>query len=426
MLSGEFAALDAATGREIWRVRNSDWRTGISFSGPPLVAGDLVLVGAAGGPSGSRGSLTAYDAATGRLIWRGWSTGPDREVLIDGTANPAYSSHQGRDLGLATWIGDAWRRGGGEPSGWLSWDPALDLVYSGTGPPAPPNPLARPRDNKWTSSIVARDRSTGRVRWAYQLTPHDQWGYGAASENILADLTIGGVPVRALVHFGRNGFVYTLDRATGRLLTAERFGPVNWASAIDPGSGLPSLDPRYGAPRGTGMTTGICPAPVGMKSGQPAAHSPPSGLFFLPLNNLCMDLAIAPGGFGTVARVTGGPGNVRGRFVAWNAAAAALVWENREQFPVAGGALATAGGLVFYGTLDGWFKAVDQSSGRELWKFSAPAGILGSPITWLGPDGRQYVAVLTGLGGWWTSGADGALPELAGGPTGGSLLVFGL
>ncbi len=396
ILPGELAALDARTGREIWRVRNSDWRTGATLPGPPLVAGNLVLVGTGG--SGAAGYLTAYDAMNGRLVWRGWTTGPDSLVRLDGPANAAYPSHQDRELGVRTWAGDQWKRGGGG-TGWLSWDPRLNLVYAGTGPPAPPNPAARPGDNKWTSSIMARDLATGRVRWILQLTPHDQWGYGAANENILADLTIGAQPVTALVHFDRNGFVYTVDRATGKLLMAERFGPLNWASVVDLAGARPVVEPGFEAPRGGRATEGVCPSAIGMKGPAPAAYAAPANLFFVPVNNLCMDMTILPGGNGVGVTITPGPGNVSGRLVAWNAEQAALQWENREEAPISGGVLTTAGGLVFYGTLNGWFKATDQSSGRELWKFQAPAGILGSPIAFLGPDGKQYIAVLSGTGG---------------------------
>jgi PQQ-dependent dehydrogenase (methanol/ethanol family) len=427
ILSGELAALDARTGREIWRVRNSDWRSGATLAGAPLVAGNLVLVGVSGAENGVRGYLTAYDAMNGRLVWRGWSTGPDSTILLDGPANPVYSTHRNRDLGVSTWTGGSgWQWGGGTPSGWLSFDPALDLVFYGTDQPAPANPAARPGDNKWTSSIFARELATGRVRWILQLTPHDQWGYGAANENILADLIIGAEPVKALVHFDRNGFVYTIDRATGKLLTAERFGPVNWSRLIDQASGLPVLDPRYRAPGGTAKTADICPASIGMKFFQPAAYSPQTSLFFVPANNLCMDMEIRPGGSDVAVTAKAGPGNTRGRFLAWNAATAALVWENREPLGVAGGALATAGGLVFYGTLDGWLKALDQTSGRELWKYRTPSGIVGNPIAFLGPDGKEYIAVLSGLGGWWGLGGNGAFPELAGtGSPTGVLTVFG-
>ncbi len=420
ILRGELAALDARTGREIWRVRNADGRTGATLTSAPLVAGDLVIVGVSGASNGVRGYLTAYDAANGRLVWRAWSTGPDTDALIDGPANTAYASHQGRDLGRSTWPGDAWRHGGGTPSGWLSYDAGLGLVFYGTDEPAPPNPAARPGDNKWTSSILARDVATGKLRWALQLTPHDQWGYGAASENILVDLTIGRSPVRALVHFDRNGFVYTIDRSVGKLLTSERFGPLNWSLSVDPGTATPRLDPRYAAPRGTATTAGVCPASAGGNTPPPAAAVPASGWFFVPLDNLCMDLAVMPGGRDLAVTLKPGPGNVRSRVIAWNAASTALVWETREPLPVTGGTLATAGGLVFYGTLDGWLKALDQNTGRELWKYRTPTGILGSPISFLGPDGKQYIAVLSGL-------AADALPDAsAGGPTMGMLTVFGL
>ncbi|MGQ0703714.1 MAG: PQQ-dependent dehydrogenase, methanol/ethanol family [Gemmatimonadales bacterium] len=422
LLTGELAALDAATGREIWRVRNSDFRAGATLPGAPLVARDLVIVGGSGAEQGVRGQLTAYDALTGRQVWRGWSTGPDTDLLLDGPANPAYPSHQARDLGVTSWLGQQWRTGGGTASGWLSYDPALDLVFYGTDQPAPPNPQARPGDNKWTASLMARSRATGKVRWALQLTPHDQWGYGAANENILVDLTVRGNPVKALVHFDRNGFAYTIDRASGRVLLAEKYGPANWASRVDPGSALPVLDPKYG-----GLGTDICPGGIGMKFLQPAAFSPLTNLFYVPLNNLCMDLEVRPGAAAPVPRMKPGPGRNRGRFIAWDAATATIAWEIREPLAVASGALATAGGLVFYGTLDGWLKALDQRTGQELWKYKTPSGILGSPIAFLGPDGKQYLAVLSGGGGWWGLGGQGAFTDLASMVNpGGTLTVFGL
>lgn len=448
LLSGELAALDAATGREIWRVRNADPRVGATLAAAPLVAQDLVIAGVSGAEYGVRGYLTAYDAMTGRLVWRGYSTGPDSEVLIDGPANPNYSSHQGRDLGVSSWGGDGWQRGGGTASGWISYDPGLNLIFYGTDQPAPGNPAQRPGDNKWTSSILARDLTTGRVRWAFQMTPHDEWGYGGSNENILAELTIQGAPVKALVHFDRNGFAYTLDRRTGRVLVAERFGPANWARAVDLSNGLPQRDPQYAAPApsappGAGTArravpgparTGICPGSIGIKFLQPAAFSPLTNLFYLPLNNLCMELRISPVSYvpgalysGATIRMSAGPGGNRGRFIAWDAAAASIAWEVKEPLAVASGALTTAGGLVFYGTLDGWLKALDQRTGRELWRFKTPSGIIGSPIAFTGPDGKEYVAVLSGIGGWWGLGANGAFPDLAAvSNPGGVLLVFGL
>ena len=447
LLTGDLAALDAATGREIWRVRNADPRTGATLPGSPIVVQDLVIVGVAGAEYGVRGSLTAYDALSGRLVWRGWSTGSDAEVLLTGDANPSYPSHQGRDLGLTSWTADAWRQGGGTTSGWISYDPSLNLIYTGTDQPAPGNPVQRVGDDRWTSSLFAREATTGRVRWALQVTPHDQWGYGAANENILADLTIHGTPVKALVHFDRNGFAYTVDRESGKILLAEKYGPANWARTVDQLSGIPQLDPRFGPPgtdstvpappsarRPLPTTAGICPASIGAKNLQPAAFSPLTTLFYVPINNLCMDLSTAPVAYvagrpygGATVKMTAGPGGNRGRFIAWDASTATIAWEVKEPFPVAGGALATGGGLVFYGTLDGWLKAVDQRTGRELWRFKTPSGIVGNPIAFEGPDGREYIAVVSGIGAWWSSGANGAAPDLSSATNpGGVLLVFGL
>jgi PQQ-dependent dehydrogenase (methanol/ethanol family) len=441
LLSGELAAVDAESGREIWRVRNADWRTGATLAGAPLVVRDLVIVGVSGAEYGVRGHLTAYDALSGRLVWRGWSTGPDSDVLLAGPANAAYPSHQGRDLGVSTWPGETWRHGGGTTSGWLSYDPALDLIYYGTDQPAPGNPALRAGDNKWSATIFARDAASGRVRWAYQMTPHDQWGFGGSNENILADLTVRGAAVKALVHFDRNGFAYTLDRATGRLLLAEKYGPANWARAVDVGIGIPQTDPRYAAPAAAepaaspaAAVTGICPGSIGTKWLQPAAFSPLTNLFYVPLNNLCMDLRTGPAPYvagqpfgGATIRLTAGPGGTRGRFIAWDAASATIAWEVKEPLAVAGGALATAGGLVFYGTMEGWLKAVDQKTGNLLWRFKTPSGVVGNPIAFQGPDGREYIAVLSGIGGWWGLGGNGAFPDLASVTNpGGVLMVFGL
>lgn len=447
LLTGELAALDAATGREIWRVRNADPRTGATLSGSPIVVQDLVIVGLSGAEYGVRGYVTAYDALSGRLVWRGWSTGSDAEVLLNGPANLAYPSHQARDQGLTSWPADAWQKGGGTTSGWISYDPALNLIYLGTDQPAPGSPAQRTGDNRWTSSLFAREATTGRVRWVLQITPHDQWGYGAANENILADLTIRGAPVKALVHFDRNGFAYTLDRETGKILLAEKYGPANWARTVDQTSGAPQLDPRFSAPaldaaagtvpaarRPPATTAGICPASIGSKNLQPAAFSPLTALFYVPINNVCMDLSVSPGTYvagrpygPSAVKMTAGPGGNRGRFIAWDATTATIAWEIKELFPVTGGALTTGGGLVFYGTLDGWLKAVDQRTGRELWRFKTPSGIVGNPIAFEGPDGREFIAVLSGIGPWWSSGANGAAPDLSSGTNpGGVLLVFGL
>lgn len=444
---GDLAAVDAATGREIWRVRNGNPAAGVTMPAAPLVVGDLVIVGVAGGEFGGRGHLSAYDVATGTLRWRAWSTGPDADVLLDPATNLAAPTSTGRDLGVSTWSADSWRRGGGSTWGWLSYDPELRLLYHGTGGAAPFNPLQRIGDNKWTGSLLARDPETGRVRWAVQLSPASGFAWDGSNESILADLTIRGQPVKALVHFDQNGFAYTIDRTNGRILLAEKYGPVNWARSVDITTGRPTPDSAFRVVPGAPLR-GVCPSVMGMKGHQPAAHSPLSGQFYVPVNNLCMDYQADAAAFtegrpfqGATIRITPGPGGNRGRFIAWDATTGAIAWEVREPFPVLSGALATAGGLVFYGTLDGWLKALDASNGREVWRFKTPSGIIGNPITFAGTDGRQYVAVVSGVGGW-AGAAMGARPNAR--PTeglgtvgllrdlpaatnaGGVLLVFGL
>ncbi|MGE0439566.1 MAG: PQQ-dependent dehydrogenase, methanol/ethanol family [Gemmatimonadales bacterium] len=431
LLHGEIAGLDARTGREIWRVKNTDWRSGGTMPGAPLVVKDLVIVGTAGAEYGVRGQMSAYDALTGRLVWRAWHTGPDADVLIDGEANSNYASHRGIDLGVSTWTGAEWQHGGATASGWISYDPGLDLIFYGTDHPGTYNAAQRPGANKWGNTIFARSAATGRVRWALQLTPHDEWGYDASNESLLVDLTIGGRAVKALVHFDRNGFAYTIDRTTGRILIAERFGPLNWASRIDHPSGEPVLAAKYR--QGTGKTAGICPAAAGAKGLQAASWSPRTGLFYVPTTDLCMDLTPKAVTYtagqlyaGATISMSPVPGPSQGRLVAWDATRGSVAWQVPERYPVTGGTLTTAGGLVFYGTMDGWLKAVDQTSGLELWRFKTPSGIIGNPVSFADAAGRQYVAVYSGIGGW-IGGTGGPFPDIASiAPPGGVVTVFGL
>jgi PQQ-dependent dehydrogenase (methanol/ethanol family) len=447
LYAGDLAAVDASTGRELWRIRVGDPTTGVTTPAAPLVVGDVVIVGVGGGEFGQRGYLAAYHVDTGRERWRAYSTGPDSDVLLEGPANLSYPSHQTADLGVSTWSGDSWRRGGGGTWGWLSYDPELQLLYHGTGAPAPLNPLQRLGDNKWTSSLFARDPRNGLVRWALQLTPGDAWGYDATAENIVVDLTIADRPVKALVHFDRNGFAYTIDRSTGRILLAEKYGPANWAVRVNPAQATPTPDDTKVPAPGRNVRV-VCPSHLGMRSFAPASWSPRTQLFYVPGNNVCMDIELQPAAYapgrpflGAAAQLSAGPGGNQGRVIAWDAVSGAIRWEARERWPVMGGTLATAGGIVFYGTLDGWFKALDASTGQELWSFKTPSGIVGSPISFAGPDGRQYIAVVAGIGGWPTV-AWGLPPNAQ--PTaglgtaavfadlarivnpGGALLVFGL
>jgi alcohol dehydrogenase (cytochrome c) len=428
LLAGELLALDARTGKQLWRSRHpdrsasgpeaTDYKAGATMTNAPIVIKDIVIAGISGGEFGVRGRISAFDANTGRHMWTMYSTGPDAEVGIEGDANANYASHRGRDLGVSTWQGDEWKRGGGTTWGWYSYDPTLNLLFYSVGNPGTWNPDQRPGDNKWSMTIFARTPETGKVKWAYQMTPHDEWDYDGVNENILADLTIGGRAVKALVHFDRNGFGYTLDRTNGKVLVAQPFGPVNWARSVDLTTGQPVRNPEFGT-TARKNTTGICPAAIGFKDQQPAAFSPQTGLFYVPANHICMDYegvevkyAAGQPYVGAIVRMYPGPGGNRGRFIAWDATTGTVKWEIKEQLAAYGGALATAGGVVFYGTMEGWLKAVDARTGRVLWQFKTPSGIIGNPMTYTGPDGKQYVAVLSGVGGWAGIGvAAGIGPE---------------
>ena len=327
--------------------------------------------------------------------------------VTPGAFRPFYD--RGANLGLSTWSGESWRRGGAPIWGWLSYDRDLDLVYFGTGNPGPYNPEQRPGENKWTNSVLARRPGDGTLVWAYQFTPHDSWDYDANAEMILVDLVIAGRPRKVLVHFDKNGFAYTIDRATGEVLVAEPFVHVTWASRVDRATGRPVVDTSKVTGASRGLIEDICPSLEGGKTPvAPAAYSPRTGWFYVSTNNLCMSFGATQTSYitgtpyvGVNAPYTAGPGGHMGAFIAWDAARGRKVWEIREKYPLWSGSVATAGDMVFYGTLDGWFKAADARTGRVLWKFKVGSGVVGCPITYRGPDGKQYVAVYAGIGGDW-------------------------
>ena len=405
LLDGHTVAIDVATGRQVWRTRMGNLARGETMTMAPIVVKNKVLVGSSGGEMGVRGWIAAIDAVSGREVWRAYNIGPDKDLKIGPRFKPFYAHDRGIDLGMKTWPGDTWKTGGGAVWGWLSYDPELNLVYYGTSNPGPWNQDQRLGDNKWTASILARDADTGELVWVFQVTPHDLWDYDAVNENILVDLPIQGRMRKVLVHFDRNGFAYTMDRATGEVLVAKAFVPMNWSTGVDFATGRPQMVPSKMPAQGKKVTN-ICPSLEGGKNQQPAAFSPRTGFFYVPTNNLCMDFEsravtyIAGTPFiGASAPEKGGPGGYRGEFMAWDATTGRKVWGIKEPYPVWGGGLATAGGVVFYGTLDGWFKAVDARNGKVLWQFKVGSGVVGNPVTYQGPDGKQYVAIYAGLGG---------------------------
>ena len=403
LLAGDVLALDAKTGKQAWRVKSADFKKGETMTNAPLIVDDLVMTGISGGEFGVRGRITTFNMADGKEVWRTYSTGPDKDVgITENTLKSPYASAQGKDLGVSTWQGDEWMRGGGTTWGWYSYDPALNLFYHGSGNPGSWNPDQRPGDNKWSMSLWAQNPKTGEVRWVYQMTPHDAWDYDGVNENVLFDHG----SQKLLAHFDRNGFGYTLDRTTGKLVTAKPYGPTNWAKSIDMTTGRPVEDPTKRT-TAKGNTEGICPAAIGFKDQQPAAYSPQTGWMYVPTNNICMDYegvevkyAAGQPYVGAIVRMFPGPGGNRGAFIAWDPMAGAIKWSIKENLAAYGGAMTTGGGLVFYGTMEGWLKAVDAKTGTVLWQFKTPSGIIGNPMTYVGPDGKQYVAILSGIGGW--------------------------
>jgi PQQ-dependent dehydrogenase (methanol/ethanol family) len=430
LLDDEVVAVDTKTGKPAWRTKLGEPASGVTMTMSPLVVGNVVLAGNSGGEMGVRGQLTALDLSTGKELWRAYSTGSDADVKIGANFRAPYPWLAAKNLGLTSWPSQGWQHGGGTVWGWISYDPTLNLIYQGTSNPGPRVPAQRPGDNLWTSAVFARDPKTGDARWAFQFTPHDQWDYDGVNENILIDAPIQGQVRKLLVHLDRNGFGYTMDRATGRIVVANPYSTVNWAKGIDPATGRPILDASKAA-KVEEKVKDICPTHIGSKDWNPAAFSPRTGLIYATTFNICMDLTDHKVGYipGTPydgMDLTTHPGAKKpnwGAFIAWNPVTGQRVWEVPETFMTMSGVLATAGDVVFYGTTDGWFRAVDARSGKVLWSQKLSSGLMSQPMTYLGPDGRQYVAVFAGVGGVASQvmGQKNGFP-----PRGGALYVFSI
>jgi len=405
-LDGQVIALDVRTGKPVWRTRLANINTGESITMAPLVAKGHVYVGNSGGEMGVRGWLSALDESSGKLLWKAYSTGPDSEVLIGKDFKPAYPSDRGTDLGVKTWPPQAWKIGGGSVWGWPNYDADLDMIYYGTGNPGPWNAEQRPGDNKWTAGIFARDPANGSARWFYQFSPHDEHDYDGINEQILLDMPFGGQMRKVLVHFDRNGYIYVIDRKSGQVLSADPFSAVNSSRGVDLQTGRLIVNPAKQTKLGE-QVTDICPTASGAKDWQPSSFSPQTGLVYIPHENMCMDwmdmkvsYIVGTPYVGADVHMKPGPGGNRGAVTAWDPVRRHASWEVKENFPVWSGTVATGGGLVFYGTMDGWFKAVDAGTGKLLWRYKVDSGIIGQPVSYRGPDGHQYIAVLSGVGGW--------------------------
>jgi PQQ-dependent dehydrogenase (methanol/ethanol family) len=409
-------ALDSESGEVLWEAVNGDPSKGETNTATVLPVKDKIIVGISGGEFGVQGHVTAYDMNSGEQLWRAYSTGPDDQLMVDPEKTTHLGEPIGEDSSLNSWEGDQWKIGGGTTWGWYAADMEENLFYYGTGNPSTWNPAQRPGDNRWSMTIFARDIDTGEAKWLYQMTPHDEWDYDGVNEMILTDQEVDGETRKLLTHFDRNGLAYTMDRVSGELMVAEKFDPaVNWTTGVDmdPESetyGRPQVVAEF-SPKTQGEdvnTTGICPAALGTKDQQPASYSPKTGIFYVPTNHVCMDyepfrVAYTAGQPYVGATLSmypapeshGGMGN----FIAWDNLKGEIKWSIPEQFSVWSGPLATAGDVVFYGTLEGYLKAVHADTGEELYRFKTPSGIIGNVMTYE-LEGKQYVGILSGIGGW--------------------------
>jgi PQQ-dependent dehydrogenase (methanol/ethanol family) len=421
-LDGYVIALDAATGKELWVVKHAHPDKGETITPAPIIANDKVIIGFGGNEFAARGRVTAYNLADGKKVWECHSTGSDKDVCLTPNTNKKHPEYgkAGKDLGISTFPGDEWKRGGGAAWGWYAYDPALHLVYYGTGNPglwSPQYRCAEPLtqencnsgkfDNKWALSIFARNVDTGEAEWVYQMTPFDQWDYDGVNEVVLVDMEVDGKMRKSLVHFDRNGFAYVLDRTDGTLLRAHKYVTVNWAEKVDMKTGRPVKVAEH-SPLKAGVNTQACPSAMGGKDQQPVAVDPTDPAnFYVPTNNWCMEdepqvRSHTQQGtvyvFANVYMYPEKPG-VTGKFKKFNVVTGMTEWEIPDPYPNWGGALVTAGGLAFYGSLGGDFRAVDRATGKVLWSRKLGSGIIGNPITY-SVKGKQYVSVWSGIGGW--------------------------
>ncbi|MFL6712825.1 MAG: PQQ-dependent dehydrogenase, methanol/ethanol family, partial [Sulfurifustis sp.] len=347
-------ALDAKTGKELWKTKNGDPKKGETNTNAPHIFKNKVITGISGGEFGVRGFVAAYDMNTGKQVWKAFSTGPDEEMLVDPQKTVTWTNGKmapiGKDSSIKTWEGDQWKIGGGSTWGWYSFDPKLNLVYYGTGNPSTWNPKQRPGDNKWSMTIMARDVDTGMAKWFFQMTPHDEWDFDGVNENILADINVKGKDRNVLVHFDRNGFGYTLDRVTGELLVAEKYDPkVNWATNVDLKTGRPQVVSKYSTDQNGEdvVTKDVCPAALGTKDQQPSAYSPKTKLFYVPTNHVCMtyepfkvEYTAGQPYVGATLTMFPAPGSHggMGNFIIWDAAQGKIVASKPEKFSVWSGA----------------------------------------------------------------------------------------
>jgi alcohol dehydrogenase (cytochrome c) len=409
-LDANVIALDAQTGKELWRKNAIDFKTGYSMTVAPLVADGVVITGISGAEFGTRDFIDGWDPKTGEHLWRTYT--------VPGPGEP----------GNETWQGDTWKLGGG--STWItgSFDPELHTVYWGVGNPGPFNAAVRPGDNLYTCSVIALDPKSGKIKWHFQFSPNNPFDYDSVAEMVLATLNIDGKPTPVLMDANRNGYFYVLDRTNGKLLAANPYVRVNWASGIDMKTGRP-IETDISAKARAGEKVVVWPSIFGGKNWEPMSFNPQNNTAYANTLNIGGRYKALPAEYKAGEWYVGmdlsdpweWPDGPRGYLKAIDPLTGKTKWEDSSDIPRFSGVLSTGGGLVFSGRLTGEFEAFDADTGKKLWQFQTGSGIEGQPVTWQ-QDGVQYVAVSVGLGGGYAlySGDE----RLANIPAGGSLWVF--
>jgi alcohol dehydrogenase (cytochrome c) len=417
LMDNRMIALDAKTGKEVWYTKSPDpvtYANGYSMTGAPLIVNGMVIAGVAGAEFSHRGLLEAYDAKTGKHLWR------------------TYTIPAKGEPGSETWEGDSALTGGG--SSWVTgtYDAELDLVYWGIGNPSPWNPRARKGDNLYTNCVIAIRPSTGKIVWHFQTTPHDPFDYDGVQTPVIATVNVGGSPRKIIIQANRSGFLYALDAKDGKLIAGNAYGKLNWASGIDKETGRPIVtDVFKDALAGKNVT--VWPSVSGVTNWQSPAFSPQTGLLYVNTLHVGMTYEAPeppklepgkPSGSPSVKRtvVTDDP-NIRGYLKAVDPLTGQSKWETPYRSPNYSSTMVTASNLVFTGVMTGEFQALDADTGKVLWSFQTPSGIIGHPVTWE-KDGKQYVTVLSGLGGVYSQ--RGGDPNLNNLPTGVTLWTFAL
>ncbi len=411
-LDAQLVALNKDTGKVVWKDKIDDYAAGYSATAAPLIVKGLVITGVSGGEFGVQGRMEARDAKTGKMVWMRptveghmgykWVNGEKVENGISGTLN-------------ATWTGDLWKTGGAATWNGATYDPDTNLVFAGTGNPAPWNSHLRPGDNLFSSATVAIDPDTGKIVWHYQTTPHDGWDFDGVNEFVSFDYKDPktGKIIKAGGKADRNGFFFVLDRTNGKPLNIFPFvKDITWAKGFDMSTGRPIYvdENRPGDPSGSadgkkGKNVFSAPSFLGGKNQQQIAYNPQTGLFYVPANEWGMDIWNEPVSYKRGAAYLGAGFTIKalhddyiGSLRAVDPTTGKIVWENKNFAPLWGGVLTTGGNLTFYGTPEGYLKALDAKTGKEVWSFQTGSGVVAPPVTWM-EGGEQYVAVVSGWGG---------------------------